>query len=479
MKTGAPRAVPRPHLPDELEQFIKQDSFLLFVKGAAGTGKTSLALAILNALGINDNCLYISTRASPDQIVKHYPWLKGLFTDEQLYGKDKAEFSTADLPVFVDAKLEESAGVFEMITNKLMDARAPTIVIDTWDAIGYSDREALTSNIRVLDTWCRRASAKLIIISEQADDTTVDSLADGVVVLRQQRHDDRIMREIELSKLSGVQTRRPSYLFTLKNGIFKSYGPHRPSDFVITQNWMDSGRKAKRPGIRRGAPFIPTGHRELDSLLGGGFPQRGIVNIELGPDVNPKVAVVFLGEAIRSFADTNNSVLFLPFEGLDQGYVDHHLRISSAGSSQRELMRTNVNRDIKTPRLVTVEQAGMSLERKLASFQEILSKMRKDHPGKLVLDVIGSNIVRGPKETQKEHVEFLATVLRTSADLSVIVSRHSDDAAYTAGISDIHLKIIDVKGTLFLQPQKPWAGLYAIAISRRLGRASMRLEPVV
>lgn len=451
---------------------------MLLVKGAAGTGKTSLALAILNALGIRDNCLYISTRASPDQIVNHYPWLRGLFTEEQLFGKN-AEFSTADLPVFVDAKLEEPAGVFEIITNKLMDTRAPTIVIDTWDAIGYSDKEALTSNIRVLDTWCRRASAKLIILSEQADDTTVDSLADGVVVLRQQHYNDRIMREIELSKLSGVQTRRPSYLFTLKDSVFRSYGPHRPSDFVAAPGLMDHGRKVKKPKIRRSAPFIPTGHRELDSLLGGGFLRRGIVNIELDTGVNPKVAVVFLSEAIRSFADTNNSVLFLPFEGLDQAYIDNHLGINSTGSLHRELLRTDTNHDVKMPRLVTIEQTGTSVERRLASFQETLLKMRKDHPGKLVFDIIGSNIVHGPKERLGDNVESLASFLRSSADLSVIVSRRSDGPEYIAGVSDIHLKIIDVKGTLFLQPQKPWANLYAITIGRRLGRASMRLDPVV
>jgi hypothetical protein len=369
--------------------------------------------------------------------------------------------------------------VIEIITNKLMDARAPTIVIDTWDAIGYSDKEALTSNIRVLDTWCRRASAKLIILSEQADDTTVDSLADGVVVLMQQRYNDRIMREIELSKLSGVQTKRPSYLFTLENSVFRSYGPHRPSDFVVAPSLMDQGRKVKRPGIRRSAPFIPTGHRELDSLLGGGFPRRGIVNIELDADVNPKVAVVLLSDAIRSFAETNNSVLFLPFEGLDQAYVDNHLRINSTGSSHRELVRTDVNRDAKMPRLVTVEQAGTSMERRLASFQEILLKMRKDHPGKLVLDIVGSNIVHGPKERLGDNVESLASFLRSSADLSVIVSRRSDDPSHIAGVSDIHLKIIDVKGTLFLQPQKPWANLYAITIAKRLGRASMRLDAIV
>jgi hypothetical protein len=131
------------------------------------------------------------------------------------------------------------------------------------------------------------------------------------------------------------------------------------------------------------------------------------------------------------------------------------------------------------PRLVTVEQAGTSVERRLTSFQEILLKMRKDHPGKLAFDIVGSNIVHGPKERLGDNVESLASFLRSSADLSVIVSRRSDDPSHIAGVSDIHLKIIDVKGTLFLQPQKPWANLYAITIGRRLGRASMRLDPVV
>lgn len=478
--SGAARDIPRSHLPEELQRFVKEESFLLLIKGAAGTGKTSLALTILNTLGIRDNCLYISTRASPDQIIKHYPWLKKLFGEEQLQGKSsKVGFSALDSPVFVDAKLEEPAGVFEMITNKLMDARAPTIIIDTWDAIEYLDKEALASNIRVLDTWCRRASAKLIMVTEQATDTTVDSLADGVVILRQQYHNERRMREIELSKLSSVQIRNLSYLFTLTNSIFKSYEPHKPSDFVLTQKLMDPPHKAKRPDLRRSAPFITTGHGDLDSLLGGGYPARGIVNIELDTNVSPKVAVVFLSDVIHNFVDTDNSVLFLPFEGLDQTYADHYLRIKSTRSSNRALIGTAVNRDVRMPRLVTIEQTHMSPERKLTSFQDTLSKMRRDHPEKLLFNIIGSNIVRGSREKPGEHAESLTAFLRSTADLSVVVSRHSDDAAYIAGISDIHLRIIDVKGTLLLQPQKPWSSLYAITVNKLSGQVRMRLEPMV
>lgn len=480
MKTyGVRRSIPGSHMPGELTRFLKQDSFFLLVKGAAGTGKTSLALTILNVLGIRDNCLYISTRTSPDQIIKQYPWLTGFFDESQLYGKNKAELSRADLPVFIDAKLAETAEIFEMITNKLMDTRAPIIIIDAWDAIEYSrDKEALISNIRVLDTWCRRASAKLILITEQPKDTTIDFLADGVVVLKQGYYNDRRIREIEFLKLSGVQITKPSYLFTLKNRIFKSYGPHNPRDFVVTRDWINPTHKVGKLRVKESG-LVTTGHKELDSLLGGGFPARGIVNVELDSDVNPKVAVVFLSETISNFVDANNSVLFLPFEGLDQGYIDHHLRINSTDSSTRELAGMSIHHDTRMSRLVTVEQANLSLDRKLRSFQEILLKMRKDHPDKFLLNIMGSDIVQICNQEAGEHLQSLIDFLRSNTDLSVIVSRRSLGTAYISGISDIYLKITDMKGTLLLQPQKPWSNLYAISLNKRAGHARMRLEPLV
>ena len=65
-----------PHIPEDLLQFIRRDTYSLLVKGFAGTGKTTLALTILNVLGIKNNFFYISTRLSPKQLFQYYPWLK-------------------------------------------------------------------------------------------------------------------------------------------------------------------------------------------------------------------------------------------------------------------------------------------------------------------------------------------------------------------------------------------------------------------
>lgn len=476
---GAKQAIDDfPGLPDELMRFLERDTYSLIIKGAAGTGKTTLALTILRALGIKRNCLYISTRTFPGQLFDHHPWLERFFGEPKSLLITSSKLST-ELPVFVDARLEESSSIFEMITNKLMDTKAPMLIIDTWDAIAsLMDKEALISNSRVLETWRRRAVAKLILVVEQDSDATFDFLADGMIQLKQEYFNGRRIREILFPKIRGVRINKPSYIFTLNNSIFKSYEPYNPADFAINSDWTISTQKVKRAGLKRKGSFITTGYNELDSLLQGGFPAKGIVNIELDPNVNPKVAVVFLSNVISNFVRTNNLVLFHPFEGLDQDYVNHYLRSSFSISPTRALVKSSGHNN-KASDQITIERTNMTVEKRLESFQETISKMKKGRPNKLLLNIMGSDAVQRVMQVAANHAESVTTFLRSNTELSIIVSRRSQDPEYISGISDIYLKITDVKGTLFLEPQKPWSNLYAIVIKKHLGHPSIRLEPLI
>ena len=60
------------NIPIELKQFLQQDTYSLLIKGHAGTGKTTLALTILREQDVNMNCLYISTRISPEKLFQYY-----------------------------------------------------------------------------------------------------------------------------------------------------------------------------------------------------------------------------------------------------------------------------------------------------------------------------------------------------------------------------------------------------------------------
>src|ERR1044072_8252608 len=64
------------HLPSELLQFVKNESYSLLIKGKPGTGKTTFALTLLDNLNDDSNYFYISTRLSLKQLSLYYPWIE-------------------------------------------------------------------------------------------------------------------------------------------------------------------------------------------------------------------------------------------------------------------------------------------------------------------------------------------------------------------------------------------------------------------
>ena len=278
---------------------------------------------------------------------------------------------------------------------------------------------------------------------------------------------DRRIREIEFLKLSGIQVNKPSHFYTLNNSIFTSFAPASSGDFALPGGPSPT-RKAKKPEQEERLS-IATGQKKLDSLLGKGVSTGGIVNIELDPDVNPAVPFILLGRTISNFVDTDNLVLFLPLDGINPRYADRF-----RNDEVPDFEAQGNGREVETSRVVTVEQPSAGLDARLAAFQKTLARMRNAHPDKLLLSIIGADVTKSA-EGKAAHIEQLMTLLRSSADLTVIINRHSRETAGVAGMSDVYLKIIDVKGTLFLQPQKPWSGLYAITINRQ----RVRLDPVV
>ena len=466
------------HIPTELIDFLKRETYSLLLKGSAGTGKTTLALTILRTLNIDKNCLYISTRVSPDQLFKYYPWLGSFFGKSvKAELEETSEFET-DAPVFVDARLDEPGSLFERITNQLMDVRAPVIIIDSWDAIGYfMDKEALMNNARVLQTWRERSGAKIIFVAEEQKDATLDFLVDGIVELQQRYYDNRIVREIFLSKLRGVRINRPSYIFTLNNNVFRSYEPYRPSDYVIS-NVQDKNPEDASQTFSNS--HIKTGYPELDRILGDGLHKKSFVNVELDSNINAKVILAFLGKIISNFASTGNPVLLQPFEGINHEYLKKYLESCLSKNAMRMLeisQFTNKSKDLS----VEITNHPSSIQQ-LDSAKKDIVKIQKKYPKKLLLAIVGSDLsheshtgdMRKQRKQQSESI-------KSKNDLFILVTRHSQDNIQEklSKISDMYLNVSEINDTLFLKSKIPWSHLYAIVTNRNSGFPKISLEPIV
>ncbi|MHA1454333.1 MAG: gas vesicle protein GvpD P-loop domain-containing protein, partial [Promethearchaeota archaeon] len=61
----------------------REIGFSLLIKGAAGTGKTTLALSLLSI--ISDAIpIYISTRVAPQSLYVQFPWIQEILNEENI-----------------------------------------------------------------------------------------------------------------------------------------------------------------------------------------------------------------------------------------------------------------------------------------------------------------------------------------------------------------------------------------------------------
>ncbi|HKU33423.1 MAG TPA: ATPase domain-containing protein [Candidatus Nitrosotalea sp.] len=460
-------------IPKELSQFLKRETYSLLIKGHTGTGKTTLALSILKELNINKNCLYISTRISPEQLYQNYPWVESFFVQTKKVELQETSDIEKKHRVFVDARLDESGSLFELITNELMDVKAPTIVIDTWDAIGsLMDREALVNNAKVLQTWTERAHAKLIFVREDPEDNTFDFLVDGIVELKKRHHNERLVREISLLKLRGIKIARPSYTFSLNYSFFHSYEHYNPSQFFNLEYFFSS-KHIDRNALKNNSAHFSTGYHELDEVLGGGFPVGCTVSVELDTHVNAKISLAFLSKIIRGFISSQNLLLFQPFEKTN---IEVLTKYQKSLGLQKDMVNILpiAGQTMKSP-----PRTDMTTQTE--QIQEEISKIKKKNRKKMLLSILNADVLRSVSKTESNKNDLdLLSQIKSNSDLTIFISRRPTDNKHTfvSEMADIRLNILEIDGTMFLQSDTPWSHLYAIAIQSDRGHG-IELEPMV
>jgi KaiC/GvpD/RAD55 family RecA-like ATPase len=490
------------HIPNELLEFVRRETYSLLIKGYAGTGKTTLSLTILRTLKIKNNFFYISTRLSPKQLFSYYPWLGRYVDIAPNQDQTQALASSSqrmgyNISSFEDARLDEPESLFERITNQLMDVKAPIIIIDSWDAIAsFMDKEARLNNERVLQTWRERAGAKLIFISENPSDTTLDFLVDGIVELNQKLHDGVRIREVSLTKLRGIQIKKPSYIYTLYKGIFQSYNPYDPRDFMFSDsynfnnnnNYLNRMQRQRRgstlhdPSLMRD-DYVPSGYEQLDEALGGGFPKKGIVLLETQSSIHAKVTFTLLTGTISNILRNGNPVLIEPFRGIDARVIMSYLGPYLPKEHKKDLIKIfcpDKNDNLSPEYAISQHQNIANSEKQIQYFRDLIIKSRRDNPNKLLVIVMGMATCRRIRLYQEVNGTDLMRSISATADLTLIaLSHHHSTELNVSEIADVQLHLEAISGTLVLHSVMPETHSYAVVTDRSSGYPVIRLESLV
>ncbi|MBD3229791.1 MAG: hypothetical protein GF329_16535 [Candidatus Lokiarchaeota archaeon] len=302
------------YLPIELNKFLNLPfGFSLLVKGLAGTGKTSLALAILRqAIKTNNIPIYISTRIMPNLIKLQYPWIKKYLEDIRLIDASNVDLMMPTQSTIQSIKnrlkFQNTPDFFIKIFEFTENIENCTIVIDSWDAV----IETIKANEPkkdekiepILTELVRQHNFKLVFILEKYESSFIDYLVDGVINLNNIRYNNRKIRTIEIQKIRGIENTQPEYLFTLHNAQFRFF-PRFNFDFpeilIKPESIPDPDKNV-----------VSTGMRDFDNISDGGL-QKGSWNlIEIAHGIGEEFFSIIIPVIVNHLRLNRGLVAILP-----------------------------------------------------------------------------------------------------------------------------------------------------------------------
>ncbi|MFZ3148052.1 MAG: gas vesicle protein GvpD P-loop domain-containing protein [Methanothrix sp.] len=269
-------SAPQMSIPREIKDFFTVESGqTLLIKGLPGTGKTTLALEIMNSLCEDRNGMYISTRVDPRRLYATNPWAKEVVPPKNVVNATQTKLLESLKGVGKDlSNYYAVLDFFKVFFDEAEEMDNPMIIIDSWDAVlNYTAHligDAQHSFEQNICEFARDLDTHLIFVSEFASVMPLDYIVDGVVTMEQFRLPgyaegsmrSRYVRQIKLEKLRGVEIGQKTYTATLHNGRFRFFEPYREhKDARIASD----GMRVPDPKEDR----ISTGIPDLDIVSGG------------------------------------------------------------------------------------------------------------------------------------------------------------------------------------------------------------------
>ncbi len=508
-------------VPPALSAFLSaQGGRSLIIRGMSGTGKTTLALQLMEHAGRLPQTFYVSTRVSDSALYRHFPWLEAKEWRERLldcsrellrslsprgsralpqahegrsevvhasrrflshvYDGDISASGTLDrtqlqrLSAAYD--VEDLSVLYDRIAAVL--PAKPLVVIDSLEGLAEQLDLSMVKLVQVLQKdLVEHSGIDLVLVLETDRSVDLDYLVDGVAQLRRTEIDGRRIRQLETLKLRGVEVGHPLALFSLSGGRFRHFPRY--------------GGEEVQPLAKRGAPpwngveensgFYSSGNRSLDSVLGGGFPIGGNVLLELMDNVPQEVYEGLLYGLVASFITRGRGVMVVPFN--TNSPEDFGAMATGAGGAGTELLRVAVKQALDKPPTepyiftLGYEDITKDYERWLRERAKL-----RERTGKGILELIAleTQEARFGEESYKGPLSISSEQARVEGDLIVRLSKPGLDLVTqrAANASSIHLKLRRLHGAVVLYGERPQTEMFVLQ-QGRFGAFDAHLVPML
>ena len=446
---------------------------LILVAGGPGTGKTTFSAQLLyeGANKLNEKGLYVSFVEAYDTFIKNMLNLKLDFKALERNGK----FKFLGLSPM---KKEALSIISETILNEVYSFDAKRLVIDSFSVLAQAFESNIEARIfleTIISKIIREFGCTTVLIVESPTGGTSIGLGleefvvDGIFLLHNFEVENKFFRELKIIKLRGTEIIRKKAIFSLHNG-FKVFKPFK---------WLKPKKPKKFKPIPDSKEYFSSGSKDLDLILGGGYPKGSFNILEVGPRVPIFAHLAFELTMICNSLANGNGIVYLPpseitpekAKELIESYVDPEV-------FKDKVVIIGLGEKSEKPYLYYEE--GISLSKDLLESIKYIRE-REHITGKPFLTIIGldTDERRYGSEQVLKNIDFIVRDIRERNSARInIVKASSKIIQELSDIADVHLKLIEVNDSIFLYGIKPSTCAYNVELISKKGFPSIRLTPV-
>lgn len=492
-------------LPQEIIEFLlSPGGHSLLIKGDAGTGKTTMALQMCEALSDQQPEYYLSSRVSDVSLYRQFPWLEERVRNNQITREgmaftrrpsgrnqrrnglrlpepqvDRKELNRLEGQIEAGEMGEEDSGavlqpdgsfVVEIGTllpeleaaYDIVETNLPKKTLVIMDSVEALAETYGIPSYRIVNALQKdlveKAGANIVLVMETADRSPLDYLGDGVIVLRNSVQGDHRMRSLEIQKLRGAAIRNWKYLFTLDDGRLTVM--ERDLDLVGA---LLTPSEEELPSER-----CSFGWSEMDRLFGG-VGAGSLTVLEVGEGVPIDLLERMEEALVAEHLKRGRAVLWYPQHTLN--YAELPEQLGGRGADMTNLHILDVRVADEHPFVSKIEGQDLASDLRWDSIKYLLRGGSGPYLSLMGLDALES--VYGPIAPKlSNHID----TMRRGGHLVVLeATDQSQGLGALAHHARLHLRIENLNGSVILRGKKPSTICHSLSVKE----GSLRWTPML